>query len=142
MARQPRAQSTLDDGSAADSRNHSHRRTARQCARRQFASTQDLNSFLKLLTSQLKNQDPLSPMDSTQFTNQLTQFAQVEQQININSNLASLISLSQQSIASNAVNYIGKTIEGLRATQAPLTDGAMKASLRPERRRGRASPSR
>jgi len=87
----------------------------------------DLNSFLTLLTSQLKNQDPLSPMDSTQFTNQLVQFSQVEQQININSNLASLLSLTQQNIASNVVNYIGKTIEG-PSDQAPLTDGKLKAS--------------
>jgi len=87
----------------------------------------DLNSFLTLLTSQLKNQDPLSPMDSTQFTNQLVQFSQVEQQININTNLASLLSLTQQNIASNVVNYIGKTIEG-PSDQAPLADGKLKAS--------------
>src|SRR3954471_15203303 len=87
----------------------------------------DLNSFLTLLTSQLKNQDPLSPMDSTQFTNQLVQFSQVEQQININGNLTNLIGLTQQSIASNVVNYIGKTIEG-PSNQAPLTGGHMKAS--------------
>ena len=87
----------------------------------------DLNSFLTLLTSQLKNQDPLSPMDSTQFTNQLVQFSQVEQQININSNLSSLIGLTQQNIASNVVNYIGKTIEG-PSNQAPLIDGNLRAS--------------
>jgi flagellar basal-body rod modification protein FlgD len=87
----------------------------------------DLNSFLTLLTSQLKNQDPLSPMDSTQFTNQLVQFSQVEQQIGINSNLTSLIGLTQQNIASNVVNYIGKTIEG-PSNQAPLIDGALRAS--------------
>ena len=72
----------------------------------------DLDSFLLLLTSQLKNPDPLSPMDSTEFTNQLTQFAQVEQQINMNAGLNNLVGLTQQSIAGNAVNYIGKTIEG------------------------------
>jgi flagellar basal-body rod modification protein FlgD len=88
----------------------------------------DLNSFLTLLTSQLKNQDPLSPMDSTQFTNQLVQFSQVEQQINMNSNLTSLIGLTQQSIASNVVNYIGKTIEG-PSNAAPLINGALKASF-------------
>ena len=87
----------------------------------------DLNSFLTLLTSQLKNQDPLSPMDSTQFTNQLVQFSQVEQQIGINSNLTSLIGLTQQNIASNVVNYIGKTIEG-PSNQAPLINGALRAS--------------
>lgn len=87
----------------------------------------DLNSFLTLLTSQLKNQDPLSPMDSTQFTNQLVQFSQVEQQITINSNLSNLIGLTQQNIASNVVNYIGKTIEG-PSNQAPLIDHALRAS--------------
>lgn len=96
-------------------------------AQSQVKLSSDLNSFLTLLTSQLKNQDPLSPMDSTQFTNQLVQFSQVEQQININSNLSNLIGLTQQSIASNVVNYIGKTIEG-PSSQAPLTNGQMKAS--------------
>jgi flagellar basal-body rod modification protein FlgD len=87
----------------------------------------DLDSFLQLLTSQLKNQDPLSPMDSTEFTNQLTQFAQVEQQINLNASLNNLIGLTQQSIVSNAVNYIGKTIEG-ESSQVPLSDGNLKAA--------------
>jgi flagellar basal-body rod modification protein FlgD len=87
----------------------------------------DLDSFLQLLTSQLKNQDPLSPMDSTEFTNQLTQFAQVEQQINLNASLNNLIGLTQQSIVSNAVNYIGKTIEG-ESSQVPLSGGNLKAA--------------
>ncbi len=87
----------------------------------------DLDSFLLLLTSQLKNQDPLSPMDSTEFTNQLTQFAQVEQQINLNASLNNLIGLTQQSIVSNAVNYIGKTVEG-ESSQVPLSGGNLKAA--------------
>src|SRR5262245_22045880 len=87
----------------------------------------DLDSFLLLLTSQLKNQDPLSPMDSTEFTNQLTQFAQVEQQININQNLTSLLAATTQSIVSNAVNYIGNTVEG-QSSQVPLQDGKLKAA--------------
>ena len=87
----------------------------------------DLDSFLLLLTSQLKNQDPLSPMDSTEFTNQLTQFAQVEQQINMNAGLNNLIGLTQQSIASNAVNYIGKTVEA-ESSQVPLSGGNLKAA--------------
>src|ERR1700748_2096282 len=100
---------------------------ATQATTSQTKLTSDLNSFLTLLTSQLKNQDPLSPMDSTQFTNQLVQFSQVEQQININSNLSSLIGLTQQNIASNVVNYIGKTIEG-PSDQAPLANGQLKSS--------------
>ncbi len=87
----------------------------------------DLNSFLTLLTSQLKNQDPLSPMDSSEFTNQLVEFAQVEQQIGMNDKFASLIGLTNQSIVSNAVNYIGTVIEG-ESTQAALQDGKLKAA--------------
>ncbi|KJV08303.1 hypothetical protein VZ95_18670, partial [Elstera litoralis] len=50
-------------------------------SRNSVASTYD--NFLKLLTTQLKNQDPLDPTDSSEFTNQLVQFSQVEQQINL-----------------------------------------------------------
>ena len=42
---------------------------------------EDLNQFLNLLVTQLKNQDPLDPMDANEFTSQLVQFASVEQQI-------------------------------------------------------------
>jgi flagellar basal-body rod modification protein FlgD len=85
----------------------------------------DLDSFLLLLTSQLKNQDPLSPMDSTEFTNQLVQFAQVEQAINSNESLTSLIGLSQQNIITNSVNYIGKSVEATSG-KVPLQDGHAK----------------
>lgn len=85
----------------------------------------NMDSFLTLLTAQLKNQDPLSPMDSTQFTNQLVQFAGVEQQINANNNLESLIGLSQTSIGATAVSYLGKEVQAESATM-PLQDGAAK----------------
>ena len=85
----------------------------------------DLDSFLTLLTSQLKNQDPLSPMDSTEFTNQLVQFSGVEQAINTNTNLESLIGLSQASIGATAVGYLGKEIQAESATM-PLQDGQAK----------------
>jgi flagellar basal-body rod modification protein FlgD len=71
----------------------------------------NLNNFLTLLTTQLQYQDPLSPMDSTQFTNQLVQFASVEQQIQSNKNLESLISLQQTNNMVGAVSYIGKEVE-------------------------------
>jgi flagellar basal-body rod modification protein FlgD len=87
----------------------------------------DLDSFMLLLTAQLKNQDPLSPMDSTEFTNQLVQFAQVEQQITQNESLASLLGLTQMSIVSNSVNYIGKTIEG-DSKDVPLQGGKLRAA--------------
>jgi flagellar basal-body rod modification protein FlgD len=82
----------------------------------------NLNNFLTLLTTQLQYQDPLSPMDSTQFTNQLVQFASVEQQIQANSNLESLISLQQTSNMVGAVSYIGKQVE-VSGQTATLKDG-------------------
>lgn len=85
----------------------------------------DLDSFLTLLTSQLKNQDPLSPMDSTEFTNQLVQFAQVEQQINLNEGMTDVVDLTQQSIVTSAVNYIGETIEAA-SDQVPLQNGVAR----------------
>ena len=85
----------------------------------------DLDSFLTLLTAQLKNQDPLSPMDSTEFTNQLVQFSGVEQAINTNTNLESLIGLTQASIGTTAVSYIGKEVQAESATM-PLQDGSAK----------------
>ncbi|HMI95577.1 MAG TPA: flagellar hook assembly protein FlgD [Micropepsaceae bacterium] len=75
----------------------------------------NFDTFLTLLTTQLKNQDPLSPMDSSQFTQQLVQFSQVEQSINANQNLESLISLTKARAGSDAVGFLGKTVT--------LTDG-------------------
>lgn len=82
----------------------------------------DIESFLQLLTTQLKYQDPLSPMDSTEFTSQLAQFATVEQGINTNSNLESLLSLTRSNQAATALSYIGKTVEA-KGNVNMLTDG-------------------
>lgn len=68
----------------------------------------DFAQFLTLLTVQLQNQDPLSPMDSTEFTNQLVAFTGVEQQINTNQKLDSMIALNLGSSFSSALNYVGK----------------------------------
>src|SRR5262245_23655597 len=70
----------------------------------------DFNDFLILLTTQLQNQDPLNPMDTTEFTNQLVAFAGVEQQINTNQKLDSLVSLGLGSALGNAQSYIGKVV--------------------------------
>lgn len=74
---------------------------------------EDFDDFLVLLTTQLQNQDPLSPMDSTEFTNQLVSFAGVEQQINQNQKLDSLVSLGLGSSFSSSLNYVGKNISYL-----------------------------
>jgi len=70
----------------------------------------DYSNFLTLLTAQLKNQDPLSPMDATQFTQQLVQFSAVEQQINGNKKLDQLIGLQSTANAYGAVGFVGTTI--------------------------------
>src|SRR5436190_1843670 len=74
--------------------------------------------FLKLLTAQLQNQDPLKPMDTAQFTQQLVQFANVEQSIATNKNLENLVTLQQASQNAQATSYIGRTVESVGATQS------------------------
>jgi flagellar basal-body rod modification protein FlgD len=68
----------------------------------------NFETFLTLLTSQLKNQDPLSPVDSNQFTAQLTQMAGVEQQLLTNDLLKSLVSAQGGGGLGQAATYIGK----------------------------------
>lgn len=84
--------------------------------------TQNFNTFLTLLTTQLQNQDPLSPMDTNQFTQQLVSFSQVEQQINTNSNLQQLIALQSAGASISALPLVGQNIEYNSAT-APLSNG-------------------
>lgn len=74
---------------------------------------QDFDDFLVLLTTQLQNQDPLSPMESTEFTNQLVQFSQVEQQINMNQKLTQMLSLQLAGTANVALGYVGLDISYL-----------------------------
>ncbi|MGE4278249.1 MAG: flagellar hook assembly protein FlgD [Magnetospirillum sp.] len=83
---------------------------------------ENFDTFLTMLTVQLKNQDPLSPMDSTEFTNQLVQFSAVEQQIASNKNLENLISVTQTNTKAQAIAYIGHTIE-VGGTMVPVQDG-------------------
>ncbi|HEV2552754.1 MAG TPA: flagellar hook capping FlgD N-terminal domain-containing protein [Bosea sp. (in: a-proteobacteria)] len=79
------------------------------------AIAENFDQFLSLLTTQLKNQSPLDPLDTNQFTQQLVQFAGVEQQLRTNETLTSLLSLSAAGTATNAVGFVGTTI---------TTDGA------------------
>src|SRR3954462_4168733 len=70
----------------------------------------NFQTFLQLLTTQLKNQNPLSPLDTNQFTQQLVQFAQVEQQIGMNSSLNALLSLQQAGQTSAALGFLGQAV--------------------------------
>jgi flagellar basal-body rod modification protein FlgD len=82
----------------------------------------NFDTFLTLLTTQLQNQDPTNPMDSNQFTQELVQFSGVEQQINTNNNLQTLISLQQGNAGTAATGYLGKTITVTNG-QAALQNG-------------------
>src|SRR5581483_4459363 len=76
-------------------------------------------NFLTLLTTQLQNQDPLSPMDTSQFTQQLVEFSSVEQQINTNSKLDQMIGLQSTANAYGAVGFVGTTVAA-DSDQMPL----------------------
>jgi flagellar basal-body rod modification protein FlgD len=70
----------------------------------------NFQTFLTLLTTQLKNQNPLDPLDTNQFTSQLVQFAQVEQQIKQNSQLETLIAINKAAETTTALAYVGTTV--------------------------------
>jgi flagellar basal-body rod modification protein FlgD len=82
----------------------------------------DYDSFLTLLIAQMKNQDPTEPMDATEQIAQLATFSQVEQSIQMNSNLETLIT---GNALTNASSYIGKTI-----TSADEKTSGVVASVR------------
>ena len=71
----------------------------------------DFNFFLKMLTTQLQNQDPTEPMDVSQMTQQIATYSGVEQQIKTNQSLDALLNSNKQSQLSTAVSYIGKEVE-------------------------------
>lgn len=84
----------------------------------------NLDTFLQLLTTQLQNQNPLDPIDSNQFTEQLVQFSSVEQAVKSNDLLASLLASTAANTTSTAVGYIGKFVEASGATTLLDSDGA------------------
>src|ERR1700744_2650003 len=83
----------------------------------------NFDPFLTLLTTQLKNQDPTSPMDSSTFTQQLVEYSQVEQQINTNTNLQTLITQGSTNLGTYATSYLGKAVS-ITNGNASLTNGA------------------
>ena len=99
-------------------------------ANRMATSRENLASstetFLALLTTQLKNQDPLSPMDSTQFTQQIVQMTGVEQQLLTNDLLTMLVGMNDGGLT-NSVNLIGKQVS-TESDKGVLTDGKIDFS--------------
>jgi flagellar basal-body rod modification protein FlgD len=76
----------------------------------------NFQQFLQLLTVQLRNQDPLSPLDTNQFTQQLVSFAQVEQQLKTNTDLDQLVTLNKTSQMTSALSFVGSQVTADGAT--------------------------
>ena len=88
----------------------------------------NFDTFLRILTTQLKNQNPLDPLDTNQFTQQLVQFAGVEQQINMNQQLTTLVSLQKATQTTSAMSFLGSTAT-VDGTTTKLTNGAASWSF-------------
>lgn len=80
-----------------------------QLARKSLSDNFD--QFLTMLTVQLQNQDPLSPMESAEFTNQLVMFSQLEQEIQANEHLENVIALQQAAETTAALSYLGRDVK-------------------------------
>jgi len=90
----------------------------------------NFQSFLQLLTTQLKNQNPMDPLDTNQFTQQLVQFAQVEQQMKSNSNLEALLSMEKAAQSTVALAYVGQivVVDGM-TTKLDATGATWRVTL-------------
>jgi flagellar basal-body rod modification protein FlgD len=88
----------------------------------------DFNDFLSLLTTQLQNQDPTSPMDTSQFTSQLVQFTEVAEQISGNSTLTQILGVGQTQQLTQASALIGQQVTFTGGT-LPLQNGAAQVDF-------------
>src|SRR4051812_5091514 len=84
--------------------------------------TNNFSTFLSLLMTQLRNQDPSSPLNANEFTSELVQFSSVEQQIATNTNLTQLIQLTQASQVEQSAGMLGKPVT-VNGTQLSLQKG-------------------
>jgi flagellar basal-body rod modification protein FlgD len=109
---QPASPSSSSSSSAA---------SASALANQQIAG--NFQSFLTLLTTQLQNQNPLDPLDTNQFTQQLVEFAGVQQQLNTNDSLSTLVSLQQTAQSTQALGFVGKTAV-VKGSTAALTNSS------------------
>jgi flagellar basal-body rod modification protein FlgD len=94
------------------------------------ANTVDYNQFLQLLIAQLRNQDPTSPTDPTQFVSQLASFSGVEQQVKANSKLDTLITNASLGQAGAILGRTVSTADGAQfgpVTAVQITSGALTA---------------
>jgi flagellar basal-body rod modification protein FlgD len=91
----------------------------------------NFQTFLTLLTTQLQNQNPLDPLDTNQFTQQLVQFAGVEQQLKSNDQLKALVEIEKTAQSTNALIYVGTNVAVDGSTQK--FDGSATWNLKAEK---------
>ena len=113
---------TVDAASAAAAAQSSNSSAATN-TNSQLSLASNFNTFLNLLTTQLKNQDPSNPVDSNQFTQQLVEFAGVQQQVQGNQYLSQILAAVQGNQVGSASSYIGTTIQA-SGNQGSLSSGA------------------
>ncbi|MGH6879552.1 flagellar hook assembly protein FlgD [Hypericibacter sp.] len=89
--------------------------------------SKNFDNFLTLLTKQLQYQDPMSPLDTNQFTQQLVEFTSVEQQIETNQKLDSLLGVQSDNQAMAALSFLNNVIEA-QSDQVMLQDGSAQIS--------------
>ncbi len=87
------------------------------------STVSDFTDFLTLLTAQLKNQDPLQPLDSTQFVEQLASFSAVEQQVGTNEKLSRLVAQGNAQEIGQLGGWIGQTVDARNAVFPLGSDG-------------------
>jgi flagellar basal-body rod modification protein FlgD len=78
--------------------------------------------FLTLLVDELQNQDPLDPTDTSDFVNQMSQYANFDQEQTLNTNLGNLLTSFNSLLTMNSINYIGHTVE-VKADTTTLQSG-------------------
>ncbi|MCG6121951.1 MAG: flagellar hook assembly protein FlgD [Microvirga sp.] len=98
----------------------------------------NFDAFLMLLTTQLKNQSPLEPLNANEFTQQLVQFASVEQQIKSNTALEALLATSRAANIATAASFVGMRVQASGET-AQLVDGQAEWTLDVPRSASRAT---
>ena len=90
---------------------------------------ENFDQFLMLLTTQLRHQNPLDPMDSNEFVRQLVQFTEVEQAVATNQKLDDMIELQSANRTLGALGYLGRTVE-VAGPDLPLVDGSASLTYR------------
>ena len=93
--------------------------------------TADFETFLRLLTTQLRNQDPLAPIESTEFVAQLAAFSSVEQQVETNKQLGSILEQLAGGDPARLADWLGKDVLSTAATPVDGSGAGVEVSLDP-----------